>query len=79
MLTITIALAGFAYTYIQGTLTGKTSTAFYVIDSFKDAVTISNYGTSSITTVTAKLDDNPVNIAIVPNIQGLVGYWSVNE
>ncbi|MBU5537369.1 MAG: hypothetical protein KQA38_02280 [Candidatus Aenigmarchaeota archaeon] len=79
MLMIVIALAGTAYLYISGTFTSKTATTFEIIESVNDTVTIRNSGTESITNIKATLDGGDVNIAVVPNIQGLVGYWSFNE
>ncbi|MBI2005406.1 MAG: hypothetical protein HYS80_01440 [Candidatus Aenigmarchaeota archaeon] len=79
MLMIVIALGGTTYLYISGTLASKTATIFEVIDSFNDTVTIRNSGTESITSITATLDGNTANIAVVPNIQGLIAYWSMNE
>ncbi|MBI4010442.1 MAG: LamG domain-containing protein [Candidatus Aenigmarchaeota archaeon] len=79
MLVITIGLFGFSYSYIYGVFTSKTSETFSVVDSLNDAVTISNDGTSVIINIKATLDGNSVPIAVVPNIQGLVGYWSFNE
>ncbi|MEM5814143.1 MAG: LamG-like jellyroll fold domain-containing protein, partial [Candidatus Aenigmatarchaeota archaeon] len=79
MLMIVIALAGTAYLYISGTFTSKTATTFEIIESVNDTVTIRNSGTEAITNIKATLDGGDVNIAVVPNIQGLVGYWSFNE
>jgi len=79
MLIITIALVGFSYTYISSISTGETATTFFVVDSFQDTVTISNDGTAVISDIRATLDGSSVAIAVVPNIDGLVGYWSFNE
>ncbi|MBI4010537.1 MAG: LamG domain-containing protein [Candidatus Aenigmarchaeota archaeon] len=79
MLIITIGLFGFSYSYISGVFTSKTSETFSVVDSLNDTITISNDGTSVIVNIKATLDGNSVPIAVVPNIQGLVGYWSFNE
>lgn len=79
MLVITIALVGFSYTYISSTLTSKVSNTFYVADTFNGNVIISDDGTSAITSMTATLDGSPVTIAIIPNVPGLVGYWSMND
>ena len=62
MLVITISLVGFAYTYISGTLTSKTSTAFSVVDALNDMVILRNDGTDPITKFTATLDGNSVNL-----------------
>ncbi|MBI4009933.1 MAG: hypothetical protein HY361_01935 [Candidatus Aenigmarchaeota archaeon] len=79
MLIITIALVGFSYSYISGVFTTKTAEVFYVVDSLNDTVTISNSGTAVVNSMRATLDGNSIPIAVVPNIQGLVGYWSFNE
>jgi len=79
MLVITIGLFGFSYSYISGVFTSKTSETFYVVDALNDTITISNDGTVVITNIKATLDGNSVPIAVAPNIQGLVGHWSLNE
>ncbi|MBU5537497.1 MAG: hypothetical protein KQA38_02955, partial [Candidatus Aenigmarchaeota archaeon] len=70
---------GTAYLYISGTFTSKTATTFEIIESVNDTVTIRNSGTESITNIKATLDGGDVNIAVVPNIPGMVAYWSFNE
>lgn len=79
MLVITIALGGTAYLYISGILSGTTSTAFSIIDTYNDTVVIRNDGTDAIKSITATVDGIPVGIAMIPNINGLTGYWSLNE
>lgn len=79
MLMIVVGLGGTAYLFISGTFTGKTATTFEVIDEVNGTVTIRNSGTETITGITATLDGNVENIAVVPNIDGLIGYWSFND
>lgn len=79
MLMITIGLGGTAYLFISGTFTSKTAATFEVIDEVNGIVTIRNSGTETITRITATLDGNSENIAVVPNMDGLVAYWSLNE
>jgi len=79
MLMIVIGLSGTAYLFISGALTSKTATTFELIDSVNDTVIIRNSGTQPITRITATLDGNNANIAVVQNIQGLVGHWSMND
>ena len=76
---ITVALGGAAYLYLSGILTGKISTAFSIIYSYNDSVIIRNDGTDPINSVTATVDGNSANIVVIPNTNGLVGYWSFNE
>ncbi len=79
MLMIVIALGGTTYLYVSGTLIGKISTTFEIVDSINDTVIIRNSGTEPLTSITATLNGNTANTAVVPNIPGLVGYWSLNE
>lgn len=80
MLMIVIALGGTTYLYISGTFTSKTATAFEIIDEVNGTVTIRNSGTETITSFSSvTLDGNPVSIAVVPNIDELVAYWSFND
>lgn len=79
MIIIVAALGGTTYFFVAGSLGGSTSQSFIISDSYNDTVTISNTGTDPINSLTVRLDNNPVEVAIVPNIGGLVGYWSFNE
>ena len=80
MLIITIALVGFSYTFISGTFTGKVSTAFSVIDSYKDTITISNIGTDPITSFrSVTVDGSPANYLVTSQDNSLVGYWKLDE
>ncbi len=79
MLLVTIAIAGTAYMYITGVFTRQTAISFSIINSYQDAIYVSNDGTTIINDFTATLDGQPVQVAIVPNIGGLVGYWRFEE
>ncbi|MBI2547213.1 MAG: LamG domain-containing protein [Candidatus Aenigmarchaeota archaeon] len=79
ILSIVMVLAGSTFLFASGILTGKISNSFSILDTFNDTVTIRDEGTDYITSMTATLDSNNANVAIVPNIAGLVGYWSFNE
>ncbi|MBI1978818.1 MAG: LamG domain-containing protein [Candidatus Aenigmarchaeota archaeon] len=80
ILMIVVALGGTTYLYVSGVFTGKTAATFEVIDSVNNTLIIRNSGTNPITSFSSiTLDGNAVNIAVVPNIQGVVGYWSFNE
>ncbi len=76
MLLITVALAGTAYLYISGVLTGKTGTSFSIIDSFGDSIVVKNDGMSPITEFTTfSVDDAPVTVLASSQDSSLVGYW----
>ncbi len=79
MLLVTIAIAGTAYMYITGVFTRQTATSFSITNSYQDVMYVSNDGTTMINGFTATVDNQPVQIAVVPNIGGLVGYWSFND
>lgn len=79
MLTIVIALAGSAYVFVGGFFTSKTAQSFGIIDSYNDTLTIANDGTVAIDNMTATVDGSAVTIAVIPNIGGMIGYWSFNE
>jgi len=80
MLVITIAMAGTAWMFVSGVFTSTTATAFSIVDSYQDTVTIRNDGTAPITSFsTATVDGQPASIAVVTNVPGLVGYWSFND
>ena len=62
MLAITIALVGIAWMFVSGVFTATTATAFSIVDSYQYIVTIRNDGTVPITSLTATVDGNNVNI-----------------
>ena len=67
MLIITLALVGFTYTFISGVFTGKTSTAFSVLDAYQDTVTISNQGTEEIKEIEGTVAGNQINLLVSPS------------
>ena len=80
MLVITIALAGFAYSYISGTFTAKTAEIISVVDSFGDTVTVSNSGTGPISNLKVTLDGTSSNNYIIYMQEpSLVGHWRMDE
>ncbi|MBI4009576.1 MAG: tail fiber domain-containing protein [Candidatus Aenigmarchaeota archaeon] len=66
ILIITIGLVGFSYSFISGVFTSKTSTAFSVVDAFKDTITVINSGTDAIKEIKATEAGNPVDLLISP-------------
>lgn len=64
MLMITMALGGTAYLYISGTLSGKTSQTFELVDSVNDTITVRNSGTETIKSFTATLDGSPTVVGL---------------
>ncbi len=80
MLLIVLTLAGTAYLYISGALTGKTSTAFEIMDSYEDTITIRNSGTGPITSFrSVKIDNNDAIYLVSKSDSSLVGYWKMDE
>lgn len=73
MLMIVIALGGTTYLFISGTLTGKTSTTFELLDSINDTVIIRNSGAEPIKSMTVTLGDSTTTTIFDLN-NNLVGY-----
>jgi len=78
LLLIAIALAGSAWLYISGYLGGQISTAFSIVDTYKDRIIIKNQGTAAITDLTAFVDGNPATTVFDLN-KDLVAYWKFDE
>ena len=68
ILLITVALAGFAYLYITGYLTGRTSQTFEILGASGNIITIHNLGTENITSVRILVDGSEKNYSLNPPI-----------
>ncbi len=80
MLAITIALAGTAYLYISGILTGKISTSFSIIESSQDSVTIMNDGSSPITSFSSvKVDGADAVYRVSTQDDSTAGYYKFGD
>lgn len=79
MLVIVVALGGTAYLFVSDTFSGSVSSTFELLDSINDTVTIRNSGTGQIASLSATLDGNPVSVAIIPQVPGLVSHWTFND
>jgi flagellin-like protein len=64
LLMITIGLAGSAYVFISGMLTGKTRSAFEILDSSDYLLIVKNIGTEPIDKFTAVVDNKNVDVSI---------------
>jgi len=64
MLAIVIALVGIAWMFVSGVFTATTATAFSIVDSYQDTVTIKNDGNVPITSLTATVDGISVYIDV---------------
>lgn len=74
MLVITMALAGSAWVFMSGILSGKTAQAFEIVDTDKNKVIIKNSGTVNISSMTAILDGNETSVYLSEPIQsGQIG------
>lgn len=78
ILVIVIGLASTSYLFISGVFTGKISTAFEVVNTVDDTVTIKNIGIEPIKSMTATLDGNPVTTIFKLN-DNLAAYWKMND
>jgi len=76
---ITIAIFGFAWLFIYSNFFSRTSQTFDIIDSQGTTLTIKSTGTNFITRMWGYLDNDPIPIAVIPQINGLAAYWSFNE
>ncbi len=79
LLLITVGMVGTAYTFISSTFNSKTSNVFSVIYSTQNTLIVRNDGTQPITSFTATLDGNQENVVMMPDVSGLVAYWSFND
>ena len=64
---------------MAGSFSSGTEQSFTIIDTYNDTITISNIGSGPITKVTATVEGKKAAVAVVPNIGGLEGHWSLND
>ncbi len=79
VLIITIALVGFAYSYISGVFTSRTSTQVSVAFTQNNLVTIQNQGANPIDTLTVTVDGQAATFLVDTNDPSQIGYWKENE
>jgi hypothetical protein len=79
ILIITIGIAGSAWIYFNSVITGMFTESFIIVDSNKNYIFVKSSDSKYINSFNAFVDDTPINIAIVPQIYGIIGYWSLNE
>lgn len=79
MLMVVIGLASIAYFFFSGVFFSRTSTPFTILYSDGYYITVRNDGTDPITSMKATLDGTTVPVAMMPNDNGIVGYWGFNN